>query len=46
MPVGIGIWKGVGDAGGVLEAPTVESFDFRFSWVSPSTFSAAHTDLE
>ena len=38
--------KGVGDVGGVLEAPTLGSFGFRFSRFSPPTFSAAHTDLE
>ena len=41
-------WTGkcVGDAGGVLEAPTLGSIGFRFSRVPPATFSAAHTDLE
>ena len=38
--------KGVGDVGGVLEAPTLGSFGIRFSRFSPPTFSAAHTDLE
>ena len=36
----------VGDAGGVLEAPAIGSFGFRFSRVSHPTISAAHTDLE
>ena len=31
---------------GVLDAPTIGSFGFRFSLVSPPTISAAHTDLE
>ena len=38
--------KGVGDVRGVLGAPTVGSIGFRFSRVHPTTFSAAHTDLE
>ena len=38
--------KGVGDVGGVLEAPTLGPIGFRFSRVPPPTFSAAHTDLE
>ena len=38
--------KGVGDVGGVLEAPTLGSIVFRFSRVPLQTFSAAHTDLE
>ena len=44
--LGFVIWCGVGDAVGVLEAPTLGPFGFRFSRVSPPTFSAAHTDLE
>ena len=38
--------KGVGDHGAVLEALTLGPIGFRFSRVSPPTFSAAHTDLE
>ena len=38
--------KGVGDVGGVLEAPTLGSIGFRFSRVPPPTLSAAHTDLK
>ena len=38
--------KGVGDLGGVLEAPTLGSIGLRFSRVPPPTFSAVHTDLE
>ena len=38
--------NGVGDADGVLDAPALGPFGFRFSRVSPLTFSAAHTDLE
>ena len=38
--------KGVGDVGGVLEAPTLGPIGFGFSRVPPSTFSAVHTDLE
>ena len=45
-PLGFGVWSGVGDVGGVLEAPTLGPFGFRFSRVSPPTFCAAHTDLE
>ena len=45
-PVVYGVWKGVGDVWGVLEAPTLGPFGFRFSRVSPPTFSSAHTDLE
>ena len=37
---------GVDDFGGVLEAPTSGSIGLRFSRVPPTTFSAAHTDLE
>ena len=36
----------VGDDVGVMEAPTLGSFGFLFSRVSPPTFSAAHTDHE
>ena len=52
VPLSRWIGKGVGDAGGVMEAlevlesPTLGSIGFRFSRVSPPTFSAAHTDLE
>ena len=45
-PLDLGFWKGVGDVVGVLEAPTLGPFGFRFSRVSPTTFSAAQTDLE
>ena len=45
-PLGRGYGKGVGDVGGVMEAPTLGSIGFRFSRVHPPTFSAAHTDLE
>ena len=38
--------KGVGDAGGVLEAHTLGPFGVLFSRVSPTTFRAVHTDLE
>ena len=46
MSVVFGILEGVGDVGGVLEAPTLGPIGFRFYRVSPTTFSAAHTDLE
>ena len=38
--------KGVGDVGGVLEAPTLGPIGFRFSRVPPPIFSAVHMDLE
>ena len=38
--------KGVGDAGGVLEAHTLGPFGVLFSSVSLPTFSAAHANLE
>ena len=43
-PLAFGVWKEVGDAGSVLEAPALGPFGFRFSRISPPIFSSAHTD--